>query len=153
MVSSAKSLVEGSAGLVGTEKNSTSDLQDALNGASSGVGSLKDALGSASSTVSDALTSGSDSLDSIKDSIDSVFDKAGSSTTQVANDLESIAGTLNGRKEAVDALLGGVTAQRDQLQELRDRLEDEYNQDNQLTAAERAVLRSLDRALDRKSVV
>lgn len=148
LVSSAKSLVEGSAGLVGSEKNSTSDLQDALNGASSGVGSLKDALGSASSTVSEAMTSGSNSLDSIKDSIDSVFDKAGASTTQVANDLESIAGTLNERKEAVDALLGGFTAQRDQLQELRDRLEDEYNQDNQLTAAERAVLRSLDRALE-----
>lgn len=148
LVSSAKSLVEGSAGLVDTEKNSTGDLQSALDSASSGVGSLKDALGSASSTVSDALTSGSDSLDSIKGSIDDVFDKAGASTTQVANDLESIAGTLNERKEAVDGLLGGFTAQRDQLQELRDRLEDEYNQDNQLTAAERAVLRSLDRALE-----
>lgn len=147
LVDSAASLVSGAQGLLDSAGPEGDALPDALSQAADGVRSADGALDSADSAIRGSLSSGADSLSGVQDKIDAAFSDAGAKTGQVADGLEKAAGTAQERKQAVDELVAGFTAQRDQLQAIRDALEEAASSDGSITSQERAALAAADRAI------
>lgn len=147
LVGSASSLLSGAQGLLDTTAPEGASIPQALSQAASGVRSADDALGSADSAIEDALSGSADSLDAVSAKIDAAFADAGDKTQTVADGLDAAAGTAQERKEAVDALVEGFTAQRDQLQSIRDALDQAASSDGSITEPERAALAAVDRAI------
>lgn len=147
LVDSAASLVSGAQGLLNSAGPEGDALPDALSQAADGVRSADGALDSADSAIRGSLSSGADSLSGVQDKINAAFSDAGAKTGQVADGLEKAAGTAQERKQAVDELVAGFTAQRDQLQAIRDALEEAASSDGSITSQERAALAAADRAI------
>lgn len=147
LVDSAASLVSGAQGLLDRAEPEGDALPDALSQAADGVRAADDALDSADSAIRGSLSDGADSLSGVQDKVDAAFSDAGARTGQVADGLEKAAGTAQERKQAVDELVAGFTAQRDQLQAIRDALEEAASSDGSITSQERAALAAADRAI------
>ena len=147
LVDSAASLVSGAQGLLDRAGPEGDALPDALSQAADGVRAADDALDSADSAIRGSLSDGADSLSGVQDKVDAAFSDAGARTGQVADGLEKAAGTAQERKQAVDELVAGFTAQRDQLQAIRDALEEAASSDGSITSQERAALAAADRAI------
>ncbi len=147
LVDSAASLVSGAQGLLDRAEPEGDALPDALSQAADGVRAADGALDSADSAIRGSLSDGADSLTGVQDKVDAAFSDADARTGQVADGLEKAAGTAQERKQAVDELVAGFTAQRDQLQSIRDALDEAASADGSITAQERAALAAADRAI------
>lgn len=158
LVDSAATLVSGSQGLLSAAEPEGASIPDALAQAADGVRSANGALGSADSTIRNALSGSKDSLSGVQDKIDTAFSDAGNRTEKVADGLDEAAGTVAERKQATDSLVAGLTAQKDELQKVRDAIEQAVSAGSAgsqgqaaLTAADRA-LAAAERALSSLSV-
>lgn len=147
LVGSAQSLISGAQGLLSGEGADGSGVTGALNDAASGVRAADDAVTSANDTVSSALDSGANSLQGVREKVDAAFDGSSAKADDIANQLDQVAGTVSERKQAVDRLTGAFNDQRQGLEDLRDQLEQTFNQDGNLTDGERAALAATERAL------
>lgn len=105
VLDSSRSLIEGSANLIGQTRAAADEVTGAVDEGKQAVSSLSGSMDASSDALAQALTSTAASYDGVADSVDAAFASAGSSVGTVASQLRAQADAVDGKVASMEDVL------------------------------------------------
>lgn len=119
VLDSSRSLIEGSADLIGQTRAAADEVTGAVDEGKQAVSSLSGSMDASSDALAQALTSTAASYDGVADSVDAAFASAGASAGTAASQLRAQADAVDGKVAAMEDVLA-------QLKNLSGSVPDDY---------------------------